>query len=150
MGYSAGDYRLGPDSEAVNYGSNALWNANSNNITVDILGEPRIADSIIDAGAYESTSVVAFNCEIAETGQQFTRIQLALDALGQMETTYGTGAGNTIQVYAGTHSGTGNVGLVWPNQTNIILQGVSSVDTVLDAEFGDRHIIVASAVSFKY
>ncbi|MDD4804631.1 MAG: hypothetical protein PHN69_05610 [Candidatus Pacebacteria bacterium] len=57
MDYTNRDYRLKYDSRAVNFGSNALWNANSNNITTDILGLLRQVDVSIDAGCYEFQGV---------------------------------------------------------------------------------------------
>ncbi|MDD4804682.1 MAG: hypothetical protein PHN69_05985 [Candidatus Pacebacteria bacterium] len=51
--YENGDYRLWFGSQAVNFGSNDLWNANSNNITLDYSSNPRIIDSSIDVGCYE-------------------------------------------------------------------------------------------------
>ena len=215
---SNGDYRLNASSMAINNGSDALWNANSNNVTADIEGSVRIIGSSIDLGAYESAYINAFpilsvesaitanegtfvslnpvitdadsdtvnvsyewfnpsgnlvasgnnnymdynsagtwnvtvvaddgtvivsenvsvlvsNVQTAvsifETGLDYYTIQDALDIVS---------SGQTIQITAGTHSGTGNVGLIWPNVDNLTLQGVSSVDTILDAEQTTRHI----------
>jgi len=47
----AGDYRLQPCSPAINAGDNS---AIPSEITTDILGNPRIAESTVDIGAYEN------------------------------------------------------------------------------------------------
>jgi len=51
--YTVNDYRLRATSDAVNKGSNLLWDINSNNELVDIAGNARIIDVAIDAGCYE-------------------------------------------------------------------------------------------------
>lgn len=77
---------------------------------------------------------------IVETSVSYTTIQAALNAAS---------AGQTIHLYAGTHAGTRNVGLVWPNVQDITLEGVSSVDTILDAEQITRHIRQDYAVRWQ-
>ncbi|MDD1422326.1 hypothetical protein MEO40_25080, partial [Dolichospermum sp. ST_sed1] len=65
-----------------------------------------------------------------------------------MEILNASGAGKTIQVYAGTHQGIGNRGLVWPSVNNITLQGVTSANTILDAQITTRHIRQDNAIGW--
>jgi len=72
--YAGGDYTLISSSVAINNGSNANWNENSNNITTDLAGNSRIyndAYDVIDLGAFElqGSMQASFVCEIVETGQ---------------------------------------------------------------------------------
>ncbi|MDD4804630.1 MAG: hypothetical protein PHN69_05605, partial [Candidatus Pacebacteria bacterium] len=48
---------------------------------------------------------------------------------------------DVIVLDAGTYSGTGNVGLVWPNVQDVTLQGDTSANTILDGE--DTYRIVS-------
>jgi len=69
--------------------------------------------------------------------QYYEAIQDALDVVEN---------GQTVQVLTGTHKGPDNRGLVWPNTENITLQGISSVDTILDAEQVTRHVLAMHPV----
>ncbi len=73
------------------------------------------------------------------TNVEYSTIQAALSSAV---------TGNSIQIYAGTHTGAGNVGLIWPNQNNITLKGTSSANTVLDAQTITRHILIKHSVTW--
>ena len=45
---AVGDYRLGPGSDCINAGDNSAVST-----AYDLMGNPRIADGIVDMGAYE-------------------------------------------------------------------------------------------------
>jgi predicted outer membrane repeat protein len=74
-----GDYRLLSNSAAVNGGNNGYTIAGDNTLTVDLMGNPRIQNGIIDMGAFEmacssglSESVVFTRKEISEGVNRFT------------------------------------------------------------------------------
>ncbi|MFH1429416.1 MAG: hypothetical protein ABIH39_06700, partial [Candidatus Margulisiibacteriota bacterium] len=78
---------------------------------------------------------------IAETGAEFETIQAALTSANACEHIY---------VYPGTHTGVGNVALVWPNVQDITLMASpnagTSANVILDAQNLNRHILQNYAV----
>jgi len=79
--YDNGDYRITSTGTAGNAGSDALWLANSGNISTDISDNTRIQGAYIDLGCYENDSDYAgYVAQNAQTSQYYTTIQSALDA----------------------------------------------------------------------
>jgi len=133
--YTDDDFMINAGSPAHGYGLNILWNANSNNITTDMIGNPRIYDETdnvdrIDIGCYE-LQISKPVCYIEENpGVYYEALSDAFDVVA---------VDQTIRVLIGTHSGPWNRGITWPNVDNVTLRGVSSADSILDATAITRH-----------
>lgn len=100
---------------------------------------------ILLASTICSSAWAVDTCKNARTGTGYETIQLALDAAS---------AGDSIYVYPGTLTGTGNGhSITWPNTANITLCATpdtgSSLNTILDAQQVSRHIVVPTTVSLS-
>ncbi|MEI7942429.1 MAG: choice-of-anchor Q domain-containing protein, partial [Candidatus Riflemargulisbacteria bacterium] len=80
----------------------------------------------------------------------FPAIQIGATSYATIQAALNSANANDVIVLdAGTYSGAGNVGLVWPNVQNITLQGNTSVNTIIDAQGSARHIVAGYAVTMN-
>jgi len=94
--YSAHEYHLAPSSPCINFGTNYAW------MTVDIDGQPRIQQAIVDMGADEyATNPPGFN---AEAGSNLTIGEGTLVSFDASGSTAGGGAPLQYRWYFGDGS----------------------------------------------